>query len=299
MKKQASAFNKSLIAAVALALSGTASALTITSTFIDNGDSFTNAAVGTGGAAASNVVGGGTLTNIFNTAIDWWETAILDTHNVDIEYGWQSLSGSTLASHNLGSEGGTPHRETSATIRFDNDGSSGTSWFMDASPLDSSEYITLTETTTDYGGGLLNDSRVYTGATGDAVGNFDLFSTALHEIGHALGLSSANDAFAAENGDLDIDVDFVTAYLGSVLPTVSGAHLDISSSLMYPFAGTSQRVMLSGADILANCEISEFSECNFDPSLGMASVPVSSTLALLLLAGLPLVRVANNAKQVK
>lgn len=259
-----------------LVFSGNASALTINSTFISGGNSFSGG-LGVAGAAGASV-GGGTLTSIFEAAEDWWEAAIHDTHTVSIEYGWQGLGGGTLGVHALISQGGAPNRETAAVIRFDNDGSSG-AWFADATPKGNSEYTTFTQTSQDFGGGNLNKGRVYTGATGDATGRYDLFSVVLHEIGHSLGLSGANIAFQAENVDRDIDVTGPRPFSGSALPTEpSGtAHLNIGTSLMWPFSSPGQRVMLSSADILANCQISQFTDCNLDPSL----VPEPDTLPLL------------------
>lgn len=247
-----------------------AEALVITRTFVDNGDSFSGG-LGTATGAPTTTAGGGTLQDIFNAAADWWELAILDTHTVDIEYGWQGLGGGTLGVHSLQTEGGTPHRETSAVIRFDSDGSSD--WFMDPTPHGNSEYSTLTETSDDLGGGSMNVGRVYTDASGDAAGNFDLFSTAVHEVGHALGLSSANDAFVTENSDGDIDVTGPRPFAGSVIPTRNGAHIGtstagdpVNNALMFPFASPGERRLAAGVDILANCQISQFEDCVLEPT---------------------------------
>ncbi|MHC5077306.1 MAG: PEP-CTERM sorting domain-containing protein [Planctomycetota bacterium] len=245
------------------------SALTINRTF-DN----TNPAP-TGTAAA----GTGNFQNIFNSAANWWESVILDVHTLSITYGWTSYSSNTLGGHSLVSEGGTPHRETAGTIYFDNDGMAGSAytWFLDPTPNDNSEYSTYTESTAVLGGGTIQTGREWTGGTGDADGNIDLFTVTLHEIGHALGMSWANDAFQAENDDNDVDVQSPRPFPGTVIPLdATSAHINISTALLWPYASDDQRVLPSVVDILANAEISEFNNLNLS-----AVVPEPGTLLLL------------------
>ncbi|MCG8367066.1 MAG: hypothetical protein MJA27_27490 [Pseudanabaenales cyanobacterium] len=54
-------------------------------------------------------------------------------------------------------EGGTSHRETEASIRFDNDESF--SWFLAPTPDLNEEFQDLTESTQDLGGGAINIER--------------------------------------------------------------------------------------------------------------------------------------------
>ena len=223
------------------------------------------------------------IASAFDAAADWWEAAILDDYTLTIDYAWSPLSGGTLGVHNLILEGGTPNRESLGIIRFDSDLSS--TWFIDPTPHENSEFLTFTETELDLGGGLMNVGRVFTDPTGDAVGRFDLLSVAKHEIGHALGLSGDNTAFQLEiMGDGDIDI-VGGALDGAVLSTVSGAHLDLTSALMFPTFGTGIRRIQSAVDILANCQISQFTNCVLDP---VHEVPAPGALSLFVvgLAGL-------------
>lgn len=234
-----------------------------------------------GGSAHATAVGTGTLTSIMTAAAQAWETAIpeLCVFDVTINYSWAALGGGTLGVHSLtGQSGG---RETSANLRFDNDGSSV--FYLDSDTSDSSEWSTFTASTADYGGGSMNSGLVYTGALGLAAGRFDLYSIALHEIGHALGLSSANLAFQAENADGDIDIT-TGPYAGATLGTQNGAHLSISQSLMYPFFGASTRKLIADTDIWANAQISGWDMTAKNP------VPEPGTLALVAFGGIFLLR---------
>ncbi len=237
-----------------------ARAITIIRNFVPQGGSFPGGSLA---GAAGDVVGGGDLVSVFNAAANYWESAILDAHTVTLNYGWQSLSGGTLGVHVLTGQGGVPHRETSGYIRFDNDAT--TDWFGDATPYDSAEYGTFSAFTANLGGGVMNVGRVWTGPTGSAINRYDLLSVAMHEIAHSLGLSSANTAFQAENGDLDIDIQAPRPHAGAVLPTTSGAHLNLNNSLMFPSVSTNVRRHISAADIIANAEISNFSNLNLNP----------------------------------
>ncbi len=254
-----------------------AHALTINTTFISNGNDFGN---GFGTAIdAPSMSGTGTLTSVFEAAADAWESVILDDHVLSLNYGWQGLGGGILGVHNLTGQGGDPHRETSGIIRFNN----AFSWFADGTPTDHSEYNTFTQTnvmrSTNAGMQLVNEGNVYTDATGNALNRFDLLTVAIHEIGHALGLSGANTEFQDENLDQDIDVDF-GQFDGLVIPTISGAHLNCATCSMFPSVSGNTRKLISDLDVLANATISEFRD------LDLQVVPEPATMTVLALGAL-------------
>lgn len=241
-----------------------ASALTINRTFF-------------GGVASTTTVGGGSIVDVFNTAADWWEASILDTHTLNIDFGWADIAGTTLANASTFDS----IRVLNGIIQFD---STGTDWFLDATPTDNAEYDSFAETSEDLGGGTVNTSREFTATTGDAFNNFDLLTVAAHEIGHLLGILD----FIANPLPNPLLITSPRPFAGTEIDTVAtgGGHLSNVSypnTLMNPFVSRSIRRYQSEIDILAAAERSNFTELNLDPLAAPIAVAEPAPLAVLAL----------------
>lgn len=236
-----------------------------------------------GGEQQPTSVGGGNLSSIFNEAANMWENAIRDDFNLTIYYGWAPMGRGT---HFLLDQGGTPNRETAGLIFFNNS-NFGHQHYLDPTPWSDEEYQDYTENSEDLGGGIINTGRFLTGATGEASLAEDLFTTALHEIGHALGMSNANNSFIVESADGDIDVTS-GQFAGTEIPlafNIFGVNSHIYQFLGSPVMGSSmgvgRRLFLSDLDISANAQLSGFNNLNYNAGRH-PSDPVPEPASLIL-----------------
>lgn len=222
-----------------------------------------------GGNPAPRAVGGGNIVDVFNAAADYWEAAIQDDYTLTLNYAWETLVDRSLATYSPQTRNvSAPFRNVEGFIRFDNDASYA--WFVDPTPEESSEYLNFTTSTRDLGHGEMNIERRWSHPTGDAVGRFDLFNVALHEIGHGLNILSSNRNFRRETVfDNDIDLTGSLPFAGSMIPTTpsGGGHIDLPQTSLYTFISRGQRKMLTEADILASAQVSHFSQLNLNPEL--------------------------------
>ncbi|SFI73225.1 hypothetical protein [Albimonas pacifica] len=265
--------------AVGLPAAGPASALQILLTERTSGQTFSTFSRGTAGPEAPGATGGGTLGAVMAAAAAFWEDVILDPGTLSLEFGWQALSGSTLAvATQLGSRDYSGAGK-GGLIRVDND----RGWFLDPTPTDASEFGPLIESIVDLGGGPMTVGREYAAASGPAAGVFDLFGTVLHEIGHLLGLADFGDT-AFDAGELDIAVG---PYAGAVvdLTEVGGGHLDMADALMKPTTPAGLRRMPTDADVAAIQQLSGFVSVDYSLSAAAATAPVPLPAGWALMIG--------------
>ncbi len=208
---------------------------------------------------------GAQLSAVFDAAASFWEDYIHDTHTVDVEFYYTDLSDTfgTLATHeNLGTSGGKP---TASRIRIDTelDGVEQL-WFFDPTPFDHGEYDLQQTLYRDLSGlqqtqwfngappSLLEvgyRGHTVLGAPADAVNGFDILSTLIHELGHAVGLTVNVASGEYADGDYDVPPGFVG---GATMGIVGDFHLDAHTSLMCGGCGaTGLRRLPTATDVLA------------------------------------------------
>jgi PEP-CTERM motif len=237
-----------------------------------------------GGTQQGPSVGGGNIFDIFNAAASTWENAIRDPFELSIDYGWGPDPGGY---HFLQSQGGTPNRETHGLILVQpqvfSPGNFST-LFMDPTPRLNEEFLPEGRLMQDLGGGMLTVGRILT-ASSDAPPELwtDLYSVLLHEIGHALGLSMGNTSFISEAADGVILVGPDLPFAGSVIPLATNnfgvtSHLDVGvNGPVMSGLGFNDRRLPSAVDVLANAQISGFTQLSFEAT----AIPEPSTLILV------------------
>ena len=261
-------------------ISSDASGLTIVRNFIQAGNEIAPG----GGLIADdppdNLSGGGNLQDVFNAAADFWESAIRDPHLLTINYAWFPFDPGIAGIHSTGFVDEVSGRITHSAIGFDSDGEF--QFFADPTPRSHTEYRGFATLYDDFGGGRLSTSRIYTDGTDPASRGWDLYSIALHEIGHALGMVPSIEIFRSETADGAIDITPPLPFDGSSLPIRDGGHFAINSRpehgpLMASGAAAGVRELATHVDLLAIAQLNGYQDIDW------ALVPEPSSLALFAL----------------
>ena len=216
------------------------------------------------------------LGQIMQAAADHWESIIADEFTTDIVYGYFDLSsdiGKTCFMHPDGTcldgagdvVGALPNQVLIAvdTTYLGVD----IVWFFDPSPTDHSEFamqqVLYRDLRTDEKSNHFNNTGIdllevgywgsaATAAPAAAKDGVDMLSTALHEIGHALGLLNELQLPDWNASSIDLDPQFV--YWNSVTANKalsSSEHLRSSDALMNASTPKAERHLPSAVDVFA------------------------------------------------
>ncbi len=222
---------------------------------------------------------GSKLTDMMQAAESYWQDIIEDVHTLTINYWWDDLddASGTLGKHGLVSQ--ADGRETEANVRLDTQtGGVERLWFFDTTPSNDSEYAMQQTLWRDLTGAQVANwfngtapevfevgyrGNATAGAPAAAQNGYDALSTAIHEIGHALGMSGDNDSTVAETGDLDYDTAanlLDGTSVGIVVDAADDvAHIEDGVALMCGgCGGTGFRRRASAADVFAMAATSDW-----------------------------------------
>ncbi len=214
------------------------------------------------------------LISLFQHAESFYQDVFEDTHTLTINYWYDDLDDNTLGIHSLVAQAGG--RETVANIRIDTrvgTGGATRGWFIDSTPSTNTEFnmqqtlwrdLNATARADWYNFGTVPDTFEvgYTGnATSAAAMNVtDMLSVVMHEVGHALGMSSANITTIAQTADGDYDFNPAFVFGNAIAVETANnsgddglniAHLENTNALMTPSVSQGLRRLPSHTDLLA------------------------------------------------
>lgn len=249
-------------------------------------------------APAPALSGAGSLSSVMEEAARYWENVFLDPGTLSVSYGWGAIRSDVLAataarprSVQGGASPGEVRDFENGMVGITAFNPDGAGWFADGDPADESEFGARRVDRADLGGGAMTTGVALDDASGPEAGAFDLFTIALHEIGHALGFFNFGDQ-AFVDGALSIDGG---PFAGATLPLAEGGdpHFGdaLSLALMYDAFSPSQRLLASDVDVAAIAQFSGFETVSYEAAARFGStaiVPLPAS-GVLLLTGLAIV----------
>ena len=209
-------------------------------------------------------------------ASEHWESIIGDNHSMTIQFWYEDLPDNRLA--DALPLVFTNSRTTVGRIRFDTRDEQGDlrNWWFDNTPSEDEEWdmdhisYSINEPSSAFVGTPLDGLEIgYRGFTssGPPANMFDFQSTALHELGHLLGINNTVPAADSENddGDYDLPSSLMNGDTAAVRTAFgSPGHIRPGTALMCDgCASEGTRRRPSAVDILAAASTSNWTNIDF------------------------------------